>query len=106
MADCDALIMIHATWVGKASARLVVFPTEPSSVHHGAVKAPPNAPTPPPIKAPVSGFPPTRADRPAPAPAPSAPPVTARVRGLYPQALNVSNESSNITVFMTYTSEE
>jgi len=47
-----------------------------------ARQQPPAAPTPPPINAPVAGFPPATADTPAPAPAPIKPPVTARVPGL------------------------
>jgi hypothetical protein len=99
-------------WASRAPVRISCHAGKPASpgdwaliaLPHGAVKAPPAAPTPPPIRAPVSGFPPVRADTPAAAPAPIAPPVTARVPGLDPQALNVSKENNNIAVFMTYTS--
>jgi hypothetical protein len=54
--------------------------------YRGAVNAPPAAPTPPPINAPVSGRPPVTAEMPAPAPAPIRPPETARWPGVSPQA--------------------
>jgi hypothetical protein len=65
------------------------------------VTAPPTAPTPPPISAPVAGLPPVSAETPAPAPAPSSPPVTARVPVVSPHAANPSkapNNSVNVVV--------
>src|SRR5277367_3371839 len=58
---------------------------------YGVVTAPPTAPTPPPISAPVAGLPPVTAATPAPAPAPSSPPVTARVPGSPPQPASIAS---------------
>src|ERR1700760_2368293 len=59
------------------------------------VTAPPTAPTPPPMRAPVAGRPPVTAATPAPAPAPIRPPVTARVPGSVPQAVNSDSRLTN-----------
>jgi hypothetical protein len=59
------------------------------------VTAPPIAPTPPPISAPVAGRPPVNAEIPAPAPAPIKPPVTALVPGSEPHPAKPSTVPIN-----------
>jgi hypothetical protein len=71
------------------------------------VTAPPTAPTPPPIKAPVAGRPPVIAETPAPAPAPISPPVTARVPGLLPHPANPKDAAiinANIAIRIQFSS--
>ena len=65
-------------------------PQRSAGAAQGVVTAPPTAPTPPPIAAPVAGRPPVTAAMPAPAPAPIRPPVTARVPGSSPHAARPS----------------